>query len=389
MKLEGVKVLDLSAFLPGPYVTMLMADHGADVVMVEPANGTGEPTRHIGVRDEDGTSVWFRNVARGKRSLKIDLKDAGGLGLFRRLVDAADVLVEAFRPGVVDRLGIGPEAMRARNPALVYCSISAFGQAGPLRDRPAHDLAIQALAGTVDLNRGRTDGEPTWPGVPAADMAGSLMALSGILMALYRREGTGRGDFVDMSMYDALLSWTPNVSGGVLARGEPPEPQQMRSFGGQAMNGIYRTRDDGFVVLGGAEVKFARNLLEMLGRPDLLPLAAEEPGAAQAPLRDFLAAAFASRDEAHWREALSGIDVCWAPVNTLADALLGEHASARGVVVADEEGRRHVATPVRYADEPGRLDPRLPGYGEHSAEIAREAGLDAEAVRALRDRGVI
>ena len=388
MKLEGVRVLDLSAFLPGPWATMAMADHGADVVMVEPANGTGEPTRHIGVRDEEGTSVWFRNVARGKRSLKINLKDEDAHAMFLRLVDEADVLVEAFRPGVVDRLGIGPDAMTARNPRLVYCSLSAFGQTGPWRDRPAHDLAIQGLAGTVDLNRGLEDGKPTYPNMPAADMAASLAALSAILMALYAREKTGRGDVIDLSMYDALLSWTPNVSGSVLAREEAPEPKEMRSFGGQAMNGIYETKDGGFIVLGGAEVKFATNLLEALARPDLIPLAREEPGEPQAPLRDFLRKAFLTRTEAEWRAFLGGLDVCWSPVNTLKDGLLGEHAAARGLVT-EEGGARHVATPMRFRDEPGRLDGRLPAYGEHSEALAREAGLGDEEIEALRERGAL
>jgi crotonobetainyl-CoA:carnitine CoA-transferase CaiB-like acyl-CoA transferase len=365
-----------------------MADHGADVVMIEPANGVGEPTRHIGVRDDEGTSVWFRNIARGKRSLRINLKDPEAHAFFLRLVDAADVMVEAFRPGVVDRLGIGPDAMRARNPRLVYCSISAFGQTGPLRDRPAHDLAIQALAGTVDLNRGRTDGEPTWPGMPAADMAGGMAALSGMLMALLRRETTGHGDFLDVSMHDALLSWTPNVSGSVLAQGTAPEPRGMRSFGGQAMNGIYRTSDGGFIVLGGAEVKFATALLDALGRPDLIPLAAEEPGEAQAPLRDFLAEAFAARTEAEWRDFLVGLDVCWAPVNTLRDSLLGEHAAARGLLT-EADGARHVATPMRFRDEPGRLSGGLPGYGEHSEALAEEVGVSAEEVASLRGRGAL
>ena len=388
MKLEGVRVLDLSAFLPGPWLTMAMADHGADVVMIEPANGVGEPTRHIGVRDEAGTSVWFRNIARGKRSLKINLKDEGAHAFFLRLVDTADVMVEAFRPGVVDRLGIGPDAMIARNPRLVYCSLSAFGQTGPLRDRPAHDLAIQGLAGTVDLNRGLDDGKPTFPNMPAADMAASLAALSAILMALYAREKTGRGDVIDLSMYDALLSWTPNVSGSVLARGEAPKPKEMRSFGGQAMNGIYETEDGGFIVLGGAEAKFATNLLEALDRPDLIELARKEPGEPQAPLRAFLKETFLTRTEAEWRAFLSDLDICWSPVNTLKDSLLGEHAAARGVVV-EEGGAKHVATPMRFRDEPGRLDARLPGYGEHSEALAREAGLGDEEIDALRKRGAL
>ena len=144
MKLDGIRVLDLSAFLPGPHMTMMLADHGADVIMVEPANGLGEPTRAIGYRDAEDVSVWFRNIARGKRSLKINLKDEDGRRLFRELAKTADVLVESFRPGVVERLGIDYTTLSGLNPGLVYCSISAFGQSGPLRDKPAHDLTVQA-----------------------------------------------------------------------------------------------------------------------------------------------------------------------------------------------------------------------------------------------------
>src|SRR5665213_1430045 len=144
MKLTGIRVLDLSQFLPGPHLTMTMADHGADVIMVEPKNGTGEPVRAMGTRDDDGTAVWFRNIARGKRSIALDLKDKDDLASFLALADGADVIVEAFRPGVVKRLGIGYEAVAARNQRIVYCAISAFGQNGPWTRRPSHDLGVQA-----------------------------------------------------------------------------------------------------------------------------------------------------------------------------------------------------------------------------------------------------
>jgi crotonobetainyl-CoA:carnitine CoA-transferase CaiB-like acyl-CoA transferase len=173
MKLTGIRVLDLSQFLPGPHLTMTMADHGADVIMVEPKNGVGEPVRAMGTRAADGTAVWFRNIARGKRSVALDLKNKDDLAAFLKLADEADVIVEAFRPGVVARLGIGYDAVAARNPRIVYCSISAFGQNGPLRDKPSHDLGVQALAGTLDLSRGFSDDKPNMPNLVAADMASS------------------------------------------------------------------------------------------------------------------------------------------------------------------------------------------------------------------------
>ena len=250
MKLSGIRVLDLSQYLPGPHATMTMADHGADVVMIEPANGTGEPTRAIGYRSH-GESVWFRNIARGKRSLKLDLKHPRGKALFLALARRADVIVEAFRPGVVHRLGIDYATVAALNPRIVYCAISAFGQTGPWRDRPAHDLVVQGLAGTVDLARGLTDDLPSAPNMPASDVTASLTALAAIAMALFQRERTDRGDYIDIAMYDSLLAWTPNVTGPVFAEGRAPVPKAMRSFGGQAMNRIYACADGQHLLLGG------------------------------------------------------------------------------------------------------------------------------------------
>src|SRR5579871_2910059 len=191
MKLEGLRVIDLSLFLPGPHLTMMMADHGAEVIKVEPP-GEGEPTRRLGYRS-GGQSVWFRNTHRGKKSIVLDLKSEQGREALLSLTETADVFVEAFRPGVVKRLGIDYPTLERRNPRIVYASIAAFGQSGPEHLRPSHDIGMQALAGVLSLNLGQ-DGKPTHPHMPVADATGSLMALAGILMALYRRQQTGRGD---------------------------------------------------------------------------------------------------------------------------------------------------------------------------------------------------
>lgn len=389
MKLSGLKVLDLSAFLPGPHLTMMMADHGADVVMVEPANGVGEPTRRIGYRTSDGVSVWFRNIARGKRSLKINLKDPEARALFLELARDADVIVEAFRPGVVARLGVDYDTVAAINPRIVYCSISGFGQEGRYRNKPGHDLTMEAMAGLVDLNRGLTDDKPASPCVPAADMAGSLMALSAILMALLRRHQTGRGDCIDLSMYDALLAWTANVQGPVMAEGAHPVAKQMRPFGGAAMYRPYETADGRFLVLGGSELHFARNLLEALGRPDLVALAGLEPGPEQDPLKRFLEQTFASRTLADWSAFLKDVDLCWAPVRSLKDAMDDPYTAERGMVLEDAGGNRHLGVPIRFRDEPARPDLTLPDYGAHSRELARAAGLADAAVDALVARGAL
>ena len=389
MKLEGIRVLDLSAFLPGPHLTMTMADHGADVIMVEPANGVGEPTRELGFRTADDVSVWFRNIARGKRSLKIDLKNEEAHALFLKLVETADVLIEAFRPGVAKRLGIDFETLAKVNPRLVFCSISAFGQTGPLRDKPAHDLVVQGLAGTVDLGRGIEDGKPALPNLVASDAVSSLMALSGILMALLRREKTGKGDFIDLSMYDALLAWTPNITGPVFAENKHPEPKTMRNYGGAAMNNIYETSDGEQIILGGSEVKFASNLLTALGREDLLPLAKEEPGPVQKPLIDFFKNTFATKTKAEWEVFLETVDLCWSPVNSLKDAFEAPHTMDRQMRLADVAGNTHIGVPIKFAHEPAAPNLVIPDYGQHSEEIASEVETDSALVARLRRSGAL
>jgi crotonobetainyl-CoA:carnitine CoA-transferase CaiB-like acyl-CoA transferase len=389
MKLAGLRVLDLSAFLPGPHMTMMMADHGADVIMVEPANGVGEPVREIGEATDDGVTVWFRNVARGKRSLRLNLKDADGRALFLKLADTADVIVEAFRPGVVARLGVDYEAVSARNPRIVYCSISAFGQTSSLAQKPAHDLTVQGLAGLADLNRGLRDDLPAMPNIPFADASASMMALSAILMALYRRSQTGRGDYIDLAMFDAAIAWTPNVLGPTFAENRHPIPKDMRSFGGSAMYNIYETSDGQFVILGGSEVKFAENLLKAFGRPDLLAYAKVPPGPGQRPLRVFFAERFATGTLAEWQAFLAPVDCCWSWVRSLKDAFEDAFTLERGMVFTDAHGHRHIGPPIRFREEPPTARPGVPALGEHGAAIAAELGFSGEEIRDLVQKGVL
>ena len=362
MKLTGFRVLDLSQFLPGPHLTMTMADHGADVIMVEPKNGTGEPVRAMGTRASDGQSVWFRNIARGKRSIALDLKNKHDLDTFLSLADEADVIVEAFRPGVAARLGIGYDTIAARNPRIVYCSISAFGQNGPLRDKPSHDLGVQALAGTLALSRGFADDKPNMPNLVAADMASSLTALSAILMALLARERTDKGDHIDIAMYDSLIAWTPNIVGSVFGEDRAPEPHQMRNYGGQAMNRIYETSDGGFIVLAGNEAKFCENLLRALGRLEFLDIAKGEPGASQRPLIDHFAATFKQKTLAEWETFLAPIDLCWAPVRTLKEGFGDANATARAMLLHDEMGNPHIGPAIKFRHDPAEPKFALPDY---------------------------
>ncbi|MDE2164531.1 MAG: CoA transferase [Alphaproteobacteria bacterium] len=380
MKLAGVRVLDLSQFLPGPHLTMTMADHGADVIMVEPPSG--EPVRQMGARTQDGVTVWFRNIARGKRSVTLDLKSDAGRDAFLTLADEADVIVEAFRPGVVKRLGVDYETVAARNPRIVYCALTAFGQTGPYRDKPAHDLVVQALAGTADLARGRDDDKPAMPNLVAADMAASLTALSAIAMALFAREKSGRGDYLDVAMYDALLAWTPNITASVFAEDRAPQPKAMRNYGGQAMNRLYETKDGRFLALGGSEAKFAAALLGALGRPDLAPLAAGEPGATQQPLIDFLTQCFAAKTLAEWQKLLEPLALCWAPLRTLKEAFDDPHTQARRMLLRDAAGFRHIGAAAKFAQEPAQPRLHLPD----AALVGAPVEAPAPAIPAWKPR---
>ena len=361
MKLEGVKVIDLSLFLPGPHLTMMMADHGATVIKVEPP-GAGEPVRHVGAI-QAGHSVWFRNTHRGKKSICVDLKSPTQHAKLLELIDDADVVVEGFRPGTAARLGLGYEALSVRNPRLIYCSISAFGQTGPKAHKPAHDLAIQADSGLVSLNLG-ADGNPTHPNMPVADLAGSLMGLSGILMALYRREKTGLGDYLDISMQDSLLSWTPNVVGIAFAEQREFDVKQQRSFGGSSFYNIYQTQDGRHITLGGSEAKFASNLLKHLKREDLIPAAIQPPSAGHEPVKAFLRETFAAKSLAYWETDLAKVDVCWAVVRGLHEALSDPHLQAHDTVHRDAEGGLHLNNPMRFKNEPAQPNWRVPSFGE-------------------------
>jgi crotonobetainyl-CoA:carnitine CoA-transferase CaiB-like acyl-CoA transferase/acyl dehydratase len=366
MKLEGLKVIDLSVFLPGPYLTMTLADHGAEVVKVEPPGG--DPGRQIGLADGLAT-VFFRNVNRGKKSVVIDLKAADGRAQLLERVRGADVFVESYRPGVMQRLGFDYATVSAINPGIVYCSISAFGQDGPYRDRPAHDLATMALSGALSITLG-SDGTPAMPGVAVADIVSSLHALSGILMALYRREKTGAGDYIDVAMHHAALAALPNVMGPAMCRKPQPNPKHERTTGGSAFYQVYETSDGRHVVLGAQEIKFVRNLLGRLERTDLVPLCERGPGLHQQPVISFLSSVFKEQPLAHWRAWFEDMDVSFAPVNSLREALDDPNVQTRGIVVEDSQGREHVAPVVRFLKEPAKPEFRAPAIGEHDAAFS-------------------
>jgi len=384
MKLEGIQVLDLSLFLPGPLLTQMMADQGAEVIKLEP-RGSGEPNRSIGQK-RDGVSVYFANTHRGKRSVQLNLKTPTGLEMAMKLAAEADVIVEAFRPGVISRLGLDYEAVKAVNPDVVYISLSAFGQDGPYVKKPAHDLATEAYAGVLSTNLG-FDGKPAMPAIPAADMLAATMGLSAVLMALLRRKDTGRGDYIDLAMMDSLMACLPNSMGSVFADKEAPSVKQERIWGGNAMYNIYQTADQKFIVLGASEIHFAENLLRKLERLDLLPLCAQPPGPSQEPVREFFCETFQSQSQDYWVQWFEDVDAAFAPVNSLRQGADNEQVRYRQMIVVDENGREHIGIPMKFLDEPGQVHFAAPELGQHNTEIARRLGYSESQIRQLRESG--
>jgi crotonobetainyl-CoA:carnitine CoA-transferase CaiB-like acyl-CoA transferase len=344
-KLAGIRVVDLSVFLPGPMMTVMMADQGAEVIKVEAK--AGDPARDQ-APFEAGQSVWFRNLNRGKKSIVLDLKSEDGKQRLWDLIDEADVFVEGFRPGAMRRLGFDYATVAARNPRIVYCSISAFGQTGAMAHHPAHDMATQALAGFLSVNDS-VDGTPVVPGAASADMAAGLTALSATLMALIGRDRTGKGDYIDCAMFDSLLPWCVHTAGSAIAGGAAPVSPKQRSLGGAAFYQVYATSDQKHIVLGGREIKFAENMLNALGRPDLVELAKRDAGE-QDELIAYLREMFATKSRDEWVAWFADKDVAFAPVLDFREALQQPHVAERGLWV-EHDNAHHLAPAIRFASE--------------------------------------
>jgi crotonobetainyl-CoA:carnitine CoA-transferase CaiB-like acyl-CoA transferase len=344
-KLSGIKVVDLSVFLPGPMMTMMMADQGAEVWKVEAA--AGDPARDQ-APFEAGQSVWFRNLNRGKKSVLLDLKSDRDKERLWELIETADVFVEGFRPGVMKRLGFDYSMVSARNPAIIYCSISAFGQEGAMAHHPAHDMAVQALAGFMSVNDG-VDGTPVVPGAPSADMAAGLTALSATLMALLGRATTGRGDYIDCAMFDSVLPWCAHTAGAAISGGPAPRSSMQRSLGGAAFYQVYATSDGKHVVLGGRENKFVTALMTALGKPEMIALA-ELPAGKQNELIDHLRSVFVTKTRDGWVEWFKDKDVAFSPILDFREALNQPHVVERGLWI-EYEGAHQIAPAIRFANE--------------------------------------
>ncbi len=383
--LAGLRVLDLTRLLPGPVATLHLADLGADVVKIEDT-GAGDYARSMGARPGE-TSAFFKLVNRNKRALRLDLKQPEGVAVFRRLTLSADVLVEGFRPGVMDKLGIGYESLAEINPRLVFCSISGYGQDGPYAQRAGHDINYIGYAGVLD-QIGAADGPPVVPNFQIGDLLGGALApLVGLLAAVIDARATGRGRHVDVAMTDAVLAHAVFPLAGLLARLAPPPRGADLLSGGVPCYGVYATADGRHMAVGALEQKFWERLCDTLARPDLKPFHLAF-GAKGEKAKGELAAVFAGRTQAEWAGVFDRVDCCVTPVLTIAEALENEQLQARGMVV-EADGMPQLAPPYKLSDYAFAIERNAPAPGQHSEEILREAGCAEEEIAELRKQGII
>ncbi|MFN8201734.1 MAG: CoA transferase [Solirubrobacteraceae bacterium] len=394
LPLEGIRVLDLSRLLPGPFCSLLLADFGADVVKVEDT-GLGDYIRwtepKVAGVEPTVASAMFLALNRNKRSIRVDLKTEAGRDVLARLARDADVLLESFRPGVLDRLGIGYERLREVNPGLVYCAITGYGQDGPYRDRAGHDMNYLGLVGLLALS-GERGGPPAQAAGQIADVGGgALMAAFGILAALRERDRSGVGQVVDVSMADGSLSWLTMVAAAYLASGTVPRRGDLELAGRIICYRPYACAD-GWMTLGALEPKFWAAWCRGVGREDLVAHQFDAPGsAAHADVE----AIFRARTRAEWSAFASEHDCCLEPVLELDEALDSELIAAREMVVGlDQPGApepvRQLGLPVKLSRTPGDANRRPgPGLGEQSEELLREAGFGEAEVAALLASGAV
>lgn len=386
--LSGIRVLDLSLQLPGPFCTMMMADYGADVVKIdEPSPRVRNPFS----AEEPGTGVVERYLNRGKKSVTMNLKAVEGKEIFRKLAAGADVVLEGFRPGVMKRLGVDYETLSPENPGLVYCSISGYGQTGPMRDTAGHDINYISYAGVLGAC-GRKDAPPTLPPVQIGDLfGGAMMALSGILMALLEREKTGKGRRIDVSMTDGALSMLSLHAAAALAGEIAPERGNMMLTGMFPCYEAYRCADGGYVSVGPLEAWFWKGFVEALGRPDLADgqYAIGDEGER---VKAELSKVFAGKTRDEWVRAFEGKDVCLSPVLSMGEALSHPNTVARKMVLPVESPLggtdRQPGMPIKIDGVP-EAPRRAPLLGEHDDETLAGLGYTKELIADLRSKGVI
>jgi len=391
--LEGIRVIDLSRVLAGPYAALLLADMGAEVVKVE------EPERGDDTRAwppfQGGEATYFMSVNRGKKSLTLNMKHPEGKAILRRLLEGADVLLENFRPGTLERLGFGYPAVRTLNPRLVYCSISGFGESGPEAGRPGYDLIIQGESGIMDIT-GFPDGPPVKVGNSIADLAAGTMAAHGIVLALFARERTGEGQRVEIAMLEVMAALLTYHGQAYFATGTSP-----RRRGNQhpsiAPYEVFEAAD-GYLTVGVANNSLWGRFCQSIGRPELAADPRFDSEARRVEHRDalipLLAAVFAAAPVAYWLDRLGQVGVPAGKIKSVGEALESEHLRARGAIVTLTHPAagvmRMVGPAIRLHGTPGEATAPAPLLGEHTDEIlGKLCGYSAETIARLRAEGAI
>jgi crotonobetainyl-CoA:carnitine CoA-transferase CaiB-like acyl-CoA transferase len=392
--LAGLRVLDLTRLLPGPVATMHLADLGAEVIKIEDT-GVGDYARAMGPGERkvgaSGDSLFFRMVNRNKKSLRLDLKQAAGVEVFMRLAKDADVIFESFRPGVVDKLGIGYETVNAINPRVVYCAITGYGQTGPWAELAGHDINYLATAGLLDqigTHDGKTSGPPAIPNLQIGDLlGGALTPLLGVLAAVIGAKASGQGSHVDVAMTDAVLAHTifPLVTTQVF--GQPAPRGADLLTGGVPCYGVYRTADDRYLAVGALEPKFWQAMCVAIGRSDLASFGLAT-GAEGRRVKAELAGLIASQPLAHWQPIFAAADCCVTPILRVDEAIAHPQVVAREMVV-EVGGAKQYAPPFKLSAWPWADASPAPAAGADSDAVLKAAGYVESDIARLRAAGVI
>lgn len=388
--LSSLKVLDFSALLPGPFGTMLLADMGAEVVRLE-SPGRPDMVRALPPM-EDNISACHAYLNRSKKSLAVDLKKPAGVEIVKKLVQEYDIVVEQFRPGVMDRLGVGYEALRAANPRVIYCAITGYGQDGPYKDRAGHDMNYLSIAGITGYN-GRKASGPAPINVQVADVAGgSFHAVMGILAAVIHREKTGEGQFVDISMTDAAFSMHALTAPPALVAGQQPELEATQLNGGSFYD-CYETKDGRFFSVGGLEPQFFMQFCAAIGKPELSTKGLVLKPEIVAEVKREIAAAMKQKTYAEWLPVFAAIDSCTEPVLSFAEACEHPQMQARGMLVdvpkPNGGTQKQIASAIKFSKTRPRYDHIGKPLGVDTDAILQGAGFDAATVAELRKQGVV
>jgi crotonobetainyl-CoA:carnitine CoA-transferase CaiB-like acyl-CoA transferase len=362
-------------------MTWVLALLGADVVKVENPSG-GDYSRAL--MGDGNSSPFFEAVNRNKKSVALNLKHPEGKRIFLMLLKTYDVLIDGFRPGTMEKLGLGYDDTSKANPSLIHVSISGYGQTGPNRLKAGHDINYLALSGILSMT-GSRNGDLALPGVQVADLAGgSLMALTGLLAAIIQREKTGKGQFVDVSMYDGLLSMATMVFAGVEAGLEPPEPSGMTLNGRYPCYGLYKTSDGRYMSLGALEFKFWKNFCVAVSREDLI---GTQFGDSEVVAQ--LDVLFASKTQEQWTKFMAKADACCEPVLNLNEAVDSPLTQARSMVNSNPDGKRSLGFPLKLSANLPPPDKPAPNLGEHTREVLKGIGMTDDELRSLAHDGVI